>query len=429
MSIITLKKKYNLEKKIDIKNKIDSVIYYITRLSNVKSLFYDGANLYPNIEEKIKIDDDIYFKLKTLEFDSESKLDVIEFDLISERDDMTLILSFIDKCEKIYKQNINNELGKKLMFFDQLTMETKGMNTNVSLPYLVFTKNIFTTFRTFDNIFFEQKNILKKRVEFFLNNKSWYEEKGIPYTLGLMLYGPPGTGKTSTIKTIANICRRHIINVHMNEIKNKKQMKNLFFENNIIVEDKSDEFKQKHNKYFIPMEKRLYVIEDIDCMNNSRTESKNIINETEDTMSDLIQDANIKLDFIDNKTENPIDLSYMLNIFDGTLEIPGRIIIITTNDPSKLDKALIRPGRIDMFIHYKKCNRQIIREMYESFYDIKMTKTMEKKYLDKCDNYKWSPAEINKLMFENFKKPKLFLQSLISTDPNDLYNDLNKSYL
>lgn len=431
MSVLTLKKKYNIEKKIDIKNKIDSVIYHITKLKNVQSLYYDGNNFYPNIKEQIKIDNDIYFKLITLDFDSESKLDTIEFNLISEDEDMTTILTFIDKCEKNYKQNINSELGNKLMYFDQITFEKKGLNTSLSLPYLVFNKSIFTTFRTFKNIFFEQKHILEKRVNFFMNNKSWYQEKGIPYTLGLMLYGSPGTGKTSTIKTIANICNRHIINVHMGEIKTKKQINNLFFNDNLIVEDKNDEFKQKHNKYYIPMEKRLYVIEDIDCMDSEIITRNNDLdfNLESDNMSNLIPDTDIKLNFKEPiQNDDKLNLSYLLNIFDGTLEIPGRIIIITTNDPSKLDKALIRPGRIDMFINYKKCNRQIIKEMYESFYDIKMTKSINKK-LKTVKDYIWSPAEINKLMFENFLNPKNFINCLLKSNPNDLYNDLNKNYL
>ena len=30
--------------------------------------------------------------------------------------------------------------------------------------------------------------------------QEWYDRKGMPYMLGLLLHGLPGTGKTSTIK-------------------------------------------------------------------------------------------------------------------------------------------------------------------------------------------------------------------------------------
>ena len=48
------------------------------------------------------------------------------------------------------------------------------------------------------------------------------------------------------------------------------------------------------------------------------------------------------------------NLSYLLNMIDGIHECSGRIIIITTNRPEVLDKALIRPGRIDIKIHFQK---------------------------------------------------------------------------
>jgi ATP-dependent 26S proteasome regulatory subunit len=46
--------------------------------------------------------------------------------------------------------------------------------------------------------------------------------------------------------------------------------------------------------------------------------------------------------------KDALDLSFLLNLLDGTLEANGRILIITTNFPERIDRALIRPGRIDM---------------------------------------------------------------------------------
>ena len=49
---------------------------------------------------------------------------------------------------------------------------------------------------------------------------------------------------------------------------------------------------------------------------------------------------------------NDNNLSNLLNILDGLQECPGRIIIMTTNKPEKLDSALIRSGRIDFKIEF-----------------------------------------------------------------------------
>jgi hypothetical protein len=63
-----------------------------------------------------------------------------------------------------------------------------------------------------------------------------------------------------------------------------------------------------------------------------------------------------------------ITLSFLLNLLDGVLETPGRILVITSNYPEKLDKALVRPGRIDVKIEFKNASREVIREMVARFY-------------------------------------------------------------
>ena len=52
---------------------------------------------------------------------------------------------------------------------------------------------------------------------------------------------------------------------------------------------------------------------------------------------------------IDWKTpvKDQLNLSGLLNVLDGVVDTPGRILIMTTNHPEVLDPALIRPGRID----------------------------------------------------------------------------------
>ena len=35
-------------------------------------------------------------------------------------------------------------------------------------------------------------------------------------------------------------------------------------------------------------------------------------------------------------------------MLDGVVDSPGRILIMTSNHPEKLDPALIRPGRVDI---------------------------------------------------------------------------------
>jgi len=105
----------------------------------------------------------------------------------------------------------------------------------------------------------------------------------------------------------------------------------------------------------------------------------------------------------------------LLNLLDGTLESSGRIIAISTNFPERIDSALIRPGRIDMIIQFRKCSATILREMIQSFYD----QTLDDS-LDSLD-YKWSPAEVNQILFRNFKDMSKAVSELSSLTPNELY--------
>jgi ATP-dependent 26S proteasome regulatory subunit len=68
-----------------------------------------------------------------------------------------------------------------------------------------------------------------------------------------------------------------------------------------------------------------------------------------------------------------ITLSSLLNVLDGILESDGIIYIITTNYPEKIDKALLRPGRINFTIDFKKANYDNIKEMLEFFYNVQLS--------------------------------------------------------
>jgi len=59
-------------------------------------------------------------------------------------------------------------------------------------------------------------------------------------------------------------------------------------------------------------------------------------------------------------------------MLDGIHECSGRIIIMTTNRVDVLDKALIRPGRIDIKLHFKKCSAYDITQMIEKFWSVKV---------------------------------------------------------
>ena len=88
--------------------------------------------------------------------------------------------------------------------------------------------------------------------------------------------------------------------------------------------------------------------------------------------------------------EDNNNLSKLLNILDGIIECPGRIIIMTTNKPETLDKALIRPGRIDIKINFTKCTKQMTQDIINNYFNSKIKITNIK-------DYKYTPAELIEL--------------------------------
>lgn len=44
-----------------------------------------------------------------------------------------------------------------------------------------------------------------------------------------------------------------------------------------------------------------------------------------------------------------LNLAGLLNVLDGVVDTPGRLLVMSTNHPEVLDPALIRPGRINRY--------------------------------------------------------------------------------
>jgi hypothetical protein len=74
---------------------------------------------------------------------------------------------------------------------------------------------------------------------------------------------------------------------------------------------------------------------------------------------------------------------------------------MTSNQPKMLDHALIRPGRIDVIADFKKCDHETTIEMIEFFYDVSLTEE-ERDRVRALAPFSLSPAELGKMMFENF---------------------------
>ncbi|KAK5683148.1 hypothetical protein LTS10_004679 [Elasticomyces elasticus] len=70
----------------------------------------------------------------------------------------------------------------------------------------------------------------------------------------------------------------------------------------------------------------------------------------------------------DGQSTVGISLSGLLNAIDGVATHEGRVLIMTSNYPEKLDAALVRPGRVDRKVGFRLAMKEQVRELFLRMY-------------------------------------------------------------
>jgi len=417
--------------------RIDAVIHHVCTLPEVRSLRYNGVEMIPNFKDTLMIDNDIWFEIlnpaTTPSFSGQGQkttsVEPILYRLSCYDHDITWLHRFVEQSMTTFEQEKKNKLGSETYYFDHLS--TGGDSFRMPLPkgMCMFTKSKFTSNRTLKNVYLKQIDDLQERVEFFMRRRDWYDSKGIPHTLGIVMYGHPGCGKTSTIKAIANETKRHIFNIMLSEIKTKESLKDLFYNDQIHIFDNN-----KMEVLNIPLKHRLYVIEDIDAMDSvvvkrskeqqKADEVRKLRVEAEMELLKQQQGESMAKAMINSKKDteaDKLDLATLLNVLDGVRETPGRIIILSTNYPERLDEALLRPGRFDMMLEFEKHSCVVLRQHIEKHYDCILTEKQIEKINQPSIQYKWTPAEVSQILFRRISDINKAIDDLVKECPEKLF--------
>jgi chaperone BCS1 len=186
----------------------------------------------------------------------------------------------------------------------------------------------------------------------------------------------------------------------------------------------------------VPFDKRIYVFEEIDCnglkdiVKDRKTSSCDVsskqqmdhINKTIKNMEMSSCNDELSMEQIQSivaltstataheaKSKRSITLGGILELLDGLVETPGRILVITTNHPDELDQALVRPGRVDMDIKFTKATRKDIAEMYKIWYQ----QSIPEEQLTKVKENQLTHAELCQLFFNCLHDPQRVVNKLI----------------
>ena len=320
-----------------------------------------------------------------------STTDIYEITIYSYKSNTATLKKYMETQTHNYLAELEESRHGKRFMYTLVNTDYHGTDSTKNC----WRENEFHSSKTFQNVFFDNKQCVLDKIDFFLKNREWYDTHGIPYTLGIGLYGPPGTGKTSFVKALANyVGDRHLINMPMVLIKTKKQLHDFYYES------RYNELNAVNSVNFM---KKIIVIEDIDCagdivLERSKTKKKvckkrsssdepsdiDDLDYTEIQLSDTLakMDEGIQKAIRENIAEESrklmtkmstpfeeqITLDDILNLWDGIRETPGRILIISSNHYDKLDAAIRRPGRIDITLGLENASHSVISEMYTHFY-------------------------------------------------------------
>ncbi|KAF2673511.1 putative mitochondrial chaperone BCS1 [Microthyrium microscopicum] len=181
--------------------------------------------------------------------------------------------------------------------------------------------------RPIDSVVLEEgmKEHILKDVQSFLDSRTWYLDRGIPYRRGYLLHGPPGTGKSSFIQALAGELDFNIAILNVSERG--------------LTDDRLAHLLGK-----VPS-RTMVLLEDADAafVNRKQSDSEGYSGAT-------------------------VTFSGLLNALDGVASSEERLVFLTTNHIERLDDALIRPGRIDMSLRLGNAKEYQISRLWDRFY-------------------------------------------------------------
>lgn len=177
----------------------------------------------------------------------------------------------------------------------------------------------------------EEAEEVRRTVRFWLDHQKWFQDRGMPWRLGVELEGPPGTGKSTLVKVLAQELGVPLIVVSPEILEH--------------ITDWGQLWSMAVSRVRPPL---LVLIEDFDLALRPHV--------LEGLPDHMVAPSS-------RRRNSRTTLSAIMNLLDGVSTPDGVCFFVTTNNPGDVEQAAVRPGRIDRVVHIGVASERVRREL------------------------------------------------------------------
>ncbi|KIM39619.1 hypothetical protein M413DRAFT_447096 [Hebeloma cylindrosporum] len=188
------------------------------------------------------------------------------------------------------------------------------------------------------------KDMLLADCKDFLCSEQWYAERGIPFRRGYLLHGVPGSGKTSLIHSLAGELG---LDIYVVSLSSKGMSDNTLTTLMGNVPSRC-----------------ILLLEDLDA-----AFTRSVSRDEKSTGTPTA--ATSKEAAAESTDGSTLSLSGLLNSLDGVAAAEGRLLFATTNHIERLDPALSRPGRMDVWVNFTHATKWQAEGIFKCFFPFK----------------------------------------------------------
>ncbi|KAL5232128.1 hypothetical protein ABZP36_030904 [Zizania latifolia] len=212
----------------------------------------------------------------------------------------------------------------------------------------------------------ELKARIRTDLESFLKGRAYYHRLGRAWRRSYLLYGPPGTGKSTFVAAMARFLG--------------------------------------------------YDVYDIDLSRGGYDDLRALLLETTPRSLILVEDLDRYLRGGDGD-KSAARMSRMLSFMDGLSSCCGeeRVMVFTmSGHKDGVDPAVLRPGRLDVHIHFPMCDFEGFKALASNYLGLKDHKLYSQVEEGFQAGARLSPAELGEIMLANRGSPSRALRTVIN---------------